>query len=899
MRRCILDKCSGGTELLIIIFLLITATAIPGRAESIWIEGENPSRSEATRHPWYNKVKKNSLSGKNWLSHFNKQKEGTAEYDFRVSDTGHYLFWLRANPTKSSISYNLDNSGWKIIDMSRDCRGTINIAADNKPDLRFIAWKKICRVKLKKGRHTVKFLFNSAAQNHGAVDCFVFDNTGFVPSGTLKPEEINTAEPTPSGWFPVVFDDDRFSERSLIDMSHLIHAPAGKYGFLKTRNEHLVFEKQNKPVKFWGCGANLNMSHTREQMIQRIRYLKKHGVNMVRQHTVLSATGLLKNDRFDAGRLKKFDMWCAELKKHGLYMTWSVFYPHHGPFIQKEDGYGLFEELKKNNKGVGNAGGLVNIFRGLQDIQLKYIKALLSHKNPYTNLRYADDPALAVLEIQNEDCVFFHVPLNDLRDPEKLPEHSKRFRRMFGTWIKKQYRTESALRKAWGELRNKDSWNSGEFETMGAYHLGKDGPLYEFKGQTRRAGDFIKFLTDLQRSFYERREKEMRQLGFKGVTVTTAWKAGGASADPANIYCDTACDMIDRHNYFGGGDGGHNIRQGKVNSESHLSKPGSGLLASGMYQVDNMPFALSEWSQLPPNQWKLEAAPLLAFYGYGLQGWDVSCHFLNSRARIGSGWPNLSSYVTDTPHYIGQFPALAFALYKGHITEAPVIAARRLNIKDLFHGVDALRQDLTGGINTDIKQLKGNPDTPAELLAVGKVTVSFNGDRSQTTNTGNYIDRNRKIVKSVTGELTWHYGRGTVILHGQKTQAVIGRTEGINITLPGVYARINTPFVSLIFTPLDNQPLVSSKSILVTAMGRDRQKGTEYSRDGNQLTSLGSAPLMMEPVEAAIKLKGKPPRAVRVLDVYGVPSGKSVELNNDGSFIINGLYQTYYYHIIR
>ena len=82
----------------------------------------------------------------------------------------------------------------------------------------------------------------------------------------------------------------------------------------------------------------------------------------------------------------------------------------------------------------------------------------------------------------------------------------------------------------------------------------------------------------------------MRGLGFKGVTVTTAWRAGGAAADPANLYCDTACDMIDRHNYFGGGDGGHGIKAGKVNNGTHLDQPGGGLLAIGMYQIEDRPF---------------------------------------------------------------------------------------------------------------------------------------------------------------------------------------------------------------------------------------------------------------------------------------------------------------------
>src|SRR5439155_19919253 len=62
-----------------------------------------------------------------------------------------------------------------------------------------------------------------------------------------------------------------------------------------------------------------------------------------------------------------------------------------------------------------------------------------------------------------------------------------------------------------------------------------------------------------------------------------------------------------------------------------------GLLATGLYQVEGRPFSLSEWSQMPPNQWKAEAAPLIAFYGMGLQGWDAAYHFLSSQERLGDG----------------------------------------------------------------------------------------------------------------------------------------------------------------------------------------------------------------------------------------------------------------------
>ncbi len=619
---------------------------------------------------------------------------------------------------------------------------------------------------------------------------------------------------------------------------------------------------------------------------------------MVRQHPVEDELGLPVNGKLDPKRLDLWDYWCSELKKNGIYMTWSVFYGHK---IGPGDGYDkdLFDELEVSDpaRNLRTTYGLVNIEPKLQDLQLGYLRILLGRKNPYTGLRPLDDPGLAVIEFQNEDCVFFHMPLSSF-PAKKWPRHTARLRQKFFAWAKQAYGTEDALKQAWGGLRGGDSFARGELELMGAYHLGEDGPLYEYAGQTRRAGDYIQFLTGLQRGFYERREKELRALGFQAVTVTTAWRAGGPAADPANLYCDTAADMIDRHNYYGGGEGGHGIKEGKVNNESHLIRPGGGLLNMGVYQVEDHPFCTTEWTQLPPNQWKVEAAPLVAFYGMGLQGWDASFHFTSGGARVGDGWPGLHSYVTDTPHYIGQFPALSLAVRRHHIQEAPIAAARRLKIEDLYSGIDPLHQDLSGG-GHDVKSLKGRPGTPVEALAVGKVTVGFTGGKSLAINLDEYWDAPRKVIRSMTGELVWDYGREVVTVRSPKTQAIIGRAGGQSFDLPGATVAVKTPFVSLLFTALDDKPLARSGHVLITAMARDTQTNARYNEVGTRLLRVGGPPLLMEPVQATVTLKGTVPAAVNALDVYGVPSGSPVKVEANGSFVLSGEYRTYYYEVKR
>jgi hypothetical protein len=621
---------------------------------------------------------------------------------------------------------------------------------------------------------------------------------------------------------------------------------------------------------------------------------------MVRQHPVQEHLGLLRPDgTFDPERLAEWDEWFAALRKHGIYMTWSPFYPHR---IRAEEGYDLFDELPRRGDAASTSG-LVNIEPALQESEWRWLKALLLHRNPRTGKRYVDDPALAVIEVHNEDCIFWHAPLNDLASG-KLARHAARLQKRWADWLRGRYASDRELRAAWGPgLRQGDSLANDEMGIYGAWEMKADGPERRPQ-EKKRLGDFIRFLAELQRDYYQRREKELRDLGFRGLTVTTAWKAGGPAADPANLWCDDAMDMIDRHNYFGGvvdpERGGHAIFDGAAfRHESHLGRPGSGLFTIGRYQVEDKPFAVTEWTSKPPNEWKAEAAPLFAFYGMGLQGWDASYHFLSSGDRLGSGWPRLSSYVSDTPHYFGQFPALAFALAKGHIREAPLAAARRVDLDAIFAGVDALRQDVTGG-GYDERETQGALETPAEVFAIGRLAVKIapGAGAPEKSDWTSHWDRERRVIRSMTGELEWDYGRRVVRVLAPKTQAVIGFAGGRKIELPAVTVEIATPFVSLIFTPLDDRPLAASRNVLITAMARDRQDGTEYDGERTRLLRAGTPPLFLEPVRARIAFAGDAPQAVEALDIHGVPTGRRIPVEA-GAFAIDGRYQACYYQVKR
>ena len=130
----------------------------------LWIEGEDAKTKNVKAHPWwYDKVKRDKLSGGNWLHHFDEKKEGTAEYELKIPAKGDYHFWIHANPVGAKLSYQLDKDPWTLIDkIDKKARDVVNIAADGKPDLRFVAWIEVGKLDTTQPSYTeVTGLFGS------------------------------------------------------------------------------------------------------------------------------------------------------------------------------------------------------------------------------------------------------------------------------------------------------------------------------------------------------------------------------------------------------------------------------------------------------------------------------------------------------------------------------------------------------------------------------------------------------------------------------------------------------------------------------------------------------------------------------------------------------------------
>jgi len=168
----------------------------PGDDDSVWVEGETASSRQVTTHPWYsNAVRKDQMSGGAWLSHFSAASEGSARYDVTIPKDGEYVLWVRANPL-GGLAYQVNGGTWTEIERSK-ALDVVNIAEDDKPDLRILGWLRGGKVPLQKGAAVLNFRLHGGPNNHGAIDCFVLTTRSYEPRGVLKPGEVQPPPDVP------------------------------------------------------------------------------------------------------------------------------------------------------------------------------------------------------------------------------------------------------------------------------------------------------------------------------------------------------------------------------------------------------------------------------------------------------------------------------------------------------------------------------------------------------------------------------------------------------------------------------------------------------------------------------------------------------------------------------
>lgn len=849
------------------------------RAEAawIWIDGEGPAVNRMNRHPWYDQVKRDQFSGGDFISNFHQEKPGEAEYRFAAPRAGEFEFWVRANPLASKLSFALNGGPETLIDLNSEKGEPANVAADDKPDLRFLAWSKVGQVTLQAGTNTIRFRMTSDNSHHGYLDCFVFSEESFVPRGLLKPDQLAADSQRLAAenktWFAFDPKPDAFTENSATDLRFLNEHLAGANGFITVKDGQFVHSATGEPVRFWAVNGPPH-DLTGPQLRQCARMLAKHGVNLVRVH----GGYFDRAGEVDLAKVKHAFEIVAAMKAEGIYTLFSIYFP-------------LWLTPAPNTPWLEGYDGKSHPFAALffnSEFQKQYHKwwtALLTTPNPATGKTLLEEPGVAALEIQNEDSLFFWTFSED-----RIPDPQLRIlERMFGEWLVKKYGSlESALAK-WNGLKVKR-------DAITERRVGFR-PLWAiFNEKTLRDQDTARFLFEVQTRFYEESYAFLRKLGFKGPITASNWTTASPEIfGPLEKLSYTVTDFVDRHGYFSCNHKGENaawsLRDGHTYSDRSAlrfdaeqpDKPRQFVHPAMDPHYENKPSMISETTWTRPNRFRSEAPLYLAAYG-ALQHSDAIVHFaLDSRdwAVKPNFW--MQPWTLMSPAMMGQFPAAALIFRRGLVTTGNVLAEIRLNKESLLRlegtplpqdaALDELRlKDLPPGT-----EVKPGARLDPLLHYAGRANVSFvTGPGSvSVSELKPLIDHAQQTVASSTGELKLDYGRGVLHINAARAQGVSGRLQAAGrIETKDLIISSEMELGHIVVVSLDDLPLAHSRKMLLQVMSEEKASGfqSETVAEGVQrIVKIGTRPWLVKEFKGTVSFKRSDASQLKVtaLDAHG------------------------------
>jgi hypothetical protein len=225
------------------------------------------------------------------------------------------------------------------------------------------------------------------------------------------------------------------------NVSASLDKPAGAHGFVAAHDGHLFAGE--KRIRFFGVnvafGGNFPTHVDAEKVAAR---MAKFGINCVRFHHMDTSTapnGILQKDRrtLDPEMLDRLDYFIAQLKKNGIYANLNLHVGLEYP------GFAKWEGAPNYFKGVDN------FFPPMIEQQREYARALLTHVNPFTGSAYAAEPAVAFIEINNENGLMSEWnsgALDAMPDP-----YAAEFRKQWNGWLARRYGTQASLAAVWNQ----------------------------------------------------------------------------------------------------------------------------------------------------------------------------------------------------------------------------------------------------------------------------------------------------------------------------------------------------------------------------------------------------------------------------------------------------------------
>ena len=605
---------------------------------------------------------------------------------------------------------------------------------------------------------------------------------------------------------------------SPLDFSDLNDAPAGKYGFVRRRGDGtFCFEKTpEKRIRFFGQNIVYHCNFpTRKDAVRIADELARTGCNLVRFH--LNDDLMLKENArnsldLDPSRLDAMEYFFARLKERGIYVTVDLYGCRH---FRVDDGPELAAESAPMSMKF-----VYLLERSALDNLKSFAKMWLTHVNPYTGLAWKDDPALAFVNLINEDGV------------ESVWQRSPTYRERFLAGFREATGREPFTSPSSNQL-------SPEFRAW--LEKIQDGQLTELRN-------------------WARGELGLRQLIS---SINSEYRYG-------YVPLRDKLDFVDNHTYYAHPQYSPNYRLpwkfGVLSSIENFATVPAWIFPTRLF---GRPFTVTEFNFCHPNMFRAEGGPLLAAYA-SLQNWDALVNYrwasdygpqeIDGNYRIACFSANSDPLLLCTNRLISR------VFRREMIRKAPerfaIIVPDSIDQAVRLHYPEKI---LRLGLITQVGSILEKDQKEAVIPSFENVTDP------RITGLFKRLEK-EGIAESSTGELELNADKQTFRVAAPLVSMAVLR-EG-SLAAGVLKVEDADSFQTLALLALDNLPLTESRKMLLFHLTDVTNTGITFE-DGTRrvLKAHGTLPLLLRRGRCRIQLTGRHGLTVNALGLDGQTRG--------------------------
>ncbi|WP_145446704.1 alpha-amylase family protein [Mucisphaera calidilacus] len=824
----------------------MSSTASAQSRDYVWWEGEHPTRHTFPASSAFepeDSAERDVLSGGDWLQ-TDRAAGARVSYRVRVTTPGVHQLWVRKFWKHGPFRWRFGRDAW------RTCGREITLADSVTLRTHVVAnWVYLGEVDLPAG-DAVLWVEMLPDAGPAAFDCWLLTRSPFVPNGKLRPGQV-TGRSNP-GYVPFEVGADDFAPTDL-DLRRINHDRAGDQGFVIPQGSGFVYDQTGEEARFWGVNLGIEPPDDTSRAYLS-RRLAKLGVNLARFHKPIWRE---HPSDIDEERLERTILGVESLADEGIYSVLSFYFP-------------LWLRLHEDDRFEGYDAekppfALLFVDRTLQREHRAWMRALLTTPSPRTGRTLAQNPAVAAVEIQNEDSLLFWT----FSPYDNVPASTThKYEEAFGRWLVRRYGSIRGAFDAWGiqpgDVRGDDLSRA----RVGLYAAGflTDQEWARQSRHPQRASDQLAFFLDLQSAFYRETARYLREdLGVRCSVIASNWTtADNAVLMPVEKLSNAVTGTMDRHAYFSGrheGEGSsYSVRTGHVYEDRSII--GESIPAVARPEYGDAPHMISEYGYPFPNRARAESVFLAAGYGRA-SGLDAVVFF-----SIGTlDWERqLDKFSAFSPAVVGQFPAASLIFRQGLVREAPLVVTEYLSREDLlaFRGSRLARPADLDALRA-VGPRANDPMDPSSLMEMavllGRARIVPGAEASRLVLADEFRRQRPRDgwITSINGELLVSPRERVAVIDTPRAQGVCGTLMGAGlIRTPLAVFDIDNAYGSCLVVPLDGRPLVESERILIQAISEETNYNWKTERDedgGLRIESVGTMPVQFREIRGRVTLR--------------------------------------------